>query len=419
MFNFQSGLKSYADTTTRRAKNTIIESQRPMTEENNKAWWRWLWIPCGVAIAAGLAVGGALFFIFETFAGRGIAVLIFMVACLPASALFAFEKSWRRRFVPAALCVGMSLLLLISIVLSAPTGVPDSNSAINQAFLRDTSFPRFSPFNILPEIDQYKLGFIVGPRLGMLQSRKEAKRLSELFLPLYREMEQRAEYRALGSVSRYTLAQLWGGTFDVGHVYHYVPPASASTGAQLPVIIALHGFGGNNKAYLYTWEKFGNRNTYIVLCPSFGFGFWGRGGSDAVERVRQYAIEKLNGDPDRIYLAGYSNGSLGVSRTIAVHPDHYAGAVFISPAIDMSVLDSKQFLDAWGQRPILCVTGGADARISESGVSRNMETLKKSGLRCTYKIFTTEDHFLMFEPDGSCFAEIERWLKAQASSSAH
>ncbi len=390
-----------------------------MTQANDPSWLqhvsRWLWIPCGLLIVAGLLVGGALFFIFETFAGRSIAALIFTIACIPASALFAVEKSRRRRFVPVATTGGLGLLLFALIILSAPTGTPDSTSTINQVFLRDYDFPRFSPFNILPEIDQYKLGFIVGPRLGMLRGQKEARRLSELLLPLYREMEQRPEYCALGSVSRYTLAQLWGGTFDVGHVYQYVP--QASTESRLPVMIALHGFGGNNKAYLAIWEKFGIRNTYIVLCPSFGFGSWGGGGSDAVERVRQYAIEKLNGDPDRIFLAGYSNGSLGVSRTIAVHPEHYAGAIFISPAIDTHVLNSAPFLKAWGNRPILCVTGTADGRISESSVSSNMESLKGLGLHCDYKVYPQEDHFLMFEPDGQCFREIERWLGAEVARS--
>ena len=390
-----------------------------MTQQSNNAWLggqrasRWLWIPCGLLIMAALALGGVLFFIFETFTGRSIALLIFTTACIPASVLFAVGKS-KRRFVPLVVSGGLSLLLSALILLSAPTGAPDPKGPINQVFLRDYDFPRFSPFNLLPEMDQYKLGFVLGPRLGLLQSAKEAKRLSELFLPLYREMEQRSDYRALGSVSRYTLAELWGGAFDVGHVYQYVPPAAAGT--RLPVIIALHGFGGNNKAYLYTWEKFGIRNKYIVLCPSFGFGFYGNGGIEAVERVRQYAIEKLFGDPDRIFLAGYSNGSLGVSRTIASHPEHYAGAVFLSPAIDSNALDSDEFLKAWGKRPILCLTGGADARIAERNVFIKIETLKKNGVRCTYKVYPNEDHFLMFEPDGRCFEDLEHWLSAVAES---
>ncbi len=387
-----------------------------MAQQSNNAGWRraarWLWIPCGLLIAAGIAAGGALFLIFETVTGRGIAMLIVTTACIPASVLFAVEKS-RRRLVPLAVSGGLGLLMFALIMFSAPAGTPDSTSTINQVFLRNYNFPHFSPFNLLPEIDQYKLGFVLSPRLGVLRYEAEAKRLSELFLPRYREMEKRPEYRALGSVSRYTLAELWGGSFDAGHVYQYVPAASAET--RLPVIIALHGFGGNNKAYLYTWEQFGIRNKYIVLCPSFGFGFWRNGGSDAIERVRKYAIEKLSGDPDRIFLAGYSNGSLGVSRTIASHPEHYSGAVFISPAIDMNALDSEQFLKAWGTRPVLCLTGGADARISERVVSMNMEALKGNGVRCTYKAYPNEDHFLMFETNGICFPDIEQWLRSESA----
>ena len=387
-----------------------------MAQRTNNAGWRratrWLWIPCGLLIVAGVVAGGALFLIFETFTGRGIAMFIVTTACFPASVLFAVEKS-RRRLVPLAVSGGLGLLVFALIMLSAPAGTPDSTSAINQVFLRNYNFPRFSPFNLLPEIDQYKLGFVLGPHLGLLRNEAEAQRLSELFLPRYREMEKRPEYRAMGSVSRYTLAELWGGSFDAGHVYQYVPAASAET--RMPVIIALHGFGGNNKAYLNTWEQFGIRNKYIVLCPSFGFGFWRNGGRDAIERVRRYAIEKLSGDPDRIFLAGYSNGSLGVSRTIASHPEHYAGAVFISPAIDMNALDSEQFLKAWGRRPVLCLTGGADARISERVVFTNMEALKGNGVRCTYKAYPNEDHFLMFEPNGSCFPDIEQWLRSESA----
>lgn len=382
-----------------------------MTEPSPRKWIRWLWIPSAFVLLAAALPGAMMLLVAETFAGRCAGLLTILLGCLPAAALLSREN-FRRRYWPLGFVGMLTLIAALVLLIGAPTGDTGQQTGIRQVFLSNAAFPRFSPMNVVPEIDQFKFGFLFGAKLGVLQDAAEARRASAVFLPLYREMETRPDYRALGSVERYTLAELWGGTFDVGHVYQYVPPAlPASAQGRKPVLIVLHGFGGNNKAYLYAWEQFGVRNDCIVLCPSFGFGLYRGGETDAIERVRAYAIDTLHADPERIFLAGYSNGGLGVSRTIAEFPEHYAGAILLSPVIDSGALANTEFARSWGTRPILCITGNADRRIAERAVAARIGQLKALGVNFTYTVIEKGDHFLMFESREKCFQEIEAAMR--------
>ncbi len=356
---------------------------------------RRLRIPVSILTSTGAVLLLVLGLILETWRGRLLLAPAFLALALPNPVLGLACRTDRRDR-----CIRVSLLLAVAAIVSvaasllaAPSGRGEPGSPVQQAILSGREFPRFSLFNLLPDVDQMKLGIVFGPLVGILQSRDEAHRIAETIVPLERDAEARPEYRTLGSVSGWTLAEYGEGRFDAGHLYQQVPAHRADE--HLPALIVLHGFGGNHKAYPAAFEEFGTRNRTIVLCPSFGFGFYGDGCVDALERVRRHAVETLGADPRRIYLLGYSNGGIGVFKTTASHPDRYAGMILVS-AVFRSIYFSPEARAIWGDRPILSLSGATDRRIPSEYSSDNEAVLRKQGFRVTSHLYPDEDHFLIF-----------------------
>ena len=117
---------------------------------------------------------------------------------------------------------------------------------------------------------------------------------------------------------------------DSGHIYTYVPPHAP--GERLPVLLFLHGSFGNFKGYFYLWRRFADQHHWIVACPSFGFGNWYRSvGPPAIARALERTLAGTPADPERVVLAGLSNGGTGVVRAAAsATPKAYAGLIFLS-----------------------------------------------------------------------------------------
>ena len=382
----------------------------PGPGQSRQVLFRRLRIPVAI-LACGLALPVlALGLIFETWRGRLALVPFLAATALPPVLLSLACSADRRarRFAAPGILVAVLGVSLSAVLLAAPPGRAEPGSSVQQAFLADRGFHRLSPFNLIPELDQMKAGIVLGPALGLLQDREEARRLTEIVLPLERAAENRVEYRQMGSVAGWTLAENWGGAFDAGHLYQYVPPRTS--GERLPVLVVLHGFGGNHKAYLLAFEEFGARNRFIVLCPSYGFGFYRDGWPDAMDRVRAYALEKLAADPDRIFLLGYSNGGIGVFKAAAAHPNQYAGMILIS-AVNRLDLFTPEVRAAWGERPILCLYGGKDDRIPPEYVSGGNDKLRKLGLRVTEHLYPEEDHFLIFSERRGIADRIRAWME--------
>lgn len=353
----------------------------------------------------------ALGLIFETWRGRLALVPFLAVAASPPVLLSLACSANRgaRRYAASGILLAVLGVSLFAVLLAAPPGRAEQGSSVQQEFLADRSFHRLSPFNLIPELDQMKLGVVLGPALGLLQSREEARRLTEVVLPLERAAENRADFRQLGSVAGWTLAENWDGEFDAGHLYQYVP--ARTSGERLPALVVLHGFGGNHKAYPLAFEEFGAKNRFIVLCPSYGFGFYRDGWPEAMDRVRAYALEKLGADSDRIFLLGYSNGGIGVFKATAAHPKQYAGMILVS-AVNRLDLFTPEVRAEWGARPILCLYGGKDDRIQPEYVSGGNDKLRKLGLRVTEHLYPEEDHFLIFSQHRGISDRISDWMGA-------
>jgi pimeloyl-ACP methyl ester carboxylesterase len=364
----------------------------------------------GVGILFTLASG---WFLFNacTWVGRGVAIAGLILAILPAIFLARrFSQAHRTFWGWVSLALGVVLIGVVgAIIFTAPDGVASPDSPVSHRFTGATRFQRYALANIIPETEQMNLGLLLMPYLDAIFTVEQAQRVGPFTLELYQEMENDPHFHRLGSVLGWAYAEVVGLPFDVGHYYLYIPQNRSE--GPLPAIVFLHGSLGNFKSYTWVWARFAEENGYVIIAPSFGFGNWLRpGGVEAVTRALDDAATVVELDPNRVYLAGISNGGLGVSRLAMASPEQFRGLIFLSPVMATEIVDSAEFLDTWRGCPVLVITGEVDRRIPFKYVTTRVSNLQAGGVEVTYITYPDEDHFLFFSQPASVLNDIVDWL---------
>ena len=353
-----------------------------------------------------------LLFAAQTWTGTGLALSGLITLLLPITLLFSYQlpihhRLWRR----VSLVLGFCLVGLIgSILWRTPTGSPNINSPVSHQFSQPTTFPRFVLPNVVPEVEQLNLGFTVMSYLDPILDTTQATYLSELTFTIYSEMENDPNFHALGSVMGWAYAEILGKPFNVGHYYRYIPQNHGNK--PLPVLIFLHGSAGNFKGYFWLLSKLAEEQGMIIIAPSFGFGNWQPpDGTEAVLAALFRTAAQTPIDQKRIYLAGISNGGLGVSRAAATSPNQFCGLIFLSPVMDQGIVDGQAFQRAWQERPILVITGEDDRRVPLGFVEERIMHLKNGHVDVTPIYYPNEDHFLFFSQPEPVLNNISTWIE--------
>lgn len=354
-----------------------------------------------------------LLFQAETVAARLVA-LVFPLLWLSA---VAADILWRRRPERHKLIRGgfgvavvLSLLLLGGAWWLTPDGRPLPGASARQVYLHGGGYRRLSPANLVPEVDQLNFGVTLLSHIGGLMPGEDASRIRRLFQTVYREMDQSAEFRALGSNLNYCYRELFLLPFDSGHTYVYIP-ATPRSGKKLPVILFLHGSLGNFKGYLWVLKALADRHPCAVVAPSFGDGNWNRdNGEKAVERTLQWITMQPQLDDRRVYLACISNGGRGLLRAAIKDPFAYRGLISISGYLEEELVQSGRFVQGWAGRPILVMQGKKDERVPPEDVERAVSTMSLNGLKVTYRNWPEEDHFLFFSARSEVIRVLDQWL---------
>ena len=114
-------------------------------------------------------------------------------------------------------------------------------------------------------------------------------------MSLYRQIEADPEARGLRPVTHFAVRELVGANVDPGHYFAYVPQARPAE--RLGALVFLHGNSGNLQILPWACREFAEARRVIILCPTFGFGFWGEGGVEAVDRALLDASARWAIDP--------------------------------------------------------------------------------------------------------------------------
>jgi len=339
----------------------------------------------------------------ETTAGHLFAVDALSLLLLPALLGRALRRRGQRRWAPTLVAGALFAALFVVLALLSPDGQAPAGSPLATVYPR-MPFRRFALANLLPEIDQLKLGTYLVPYAGQGISPGQARHLRDVVLRVYRPMERDRAMRALGSAMTYAYADA-----DSGHHYQFVPPRRA--GERPAAIVFLHGSAGNFKGYLAVWRELAEAPGIIVIAPSFGLGNWQRpGGTAAIERARRTAIRELGADPRRVILAGLSNGGRGVTRAMAeAPPGRYRGVILVSSVTEPEVVEGGA---GWYGTPVLVVHGKKDDRLPWDFVEQGTAALQGAGARVTVRADAEEDHFLFFSRPRLVRRWVGDWLRA-------
>jgi predicted esterase len=364
----------------------------------------------GVPIVSLLA-GGLLLLVFgATPQGRTVGLSAAILGGVLYCSVGYWSREWfkriRRRFYAAA--IPAALLMYLVPMFLAPSG-GKADGRVRNCFLRGQGvFHRYSPWNVVPEIDQLKVGTWLLP-LGEVDY-AEASRIRSLLLPIYEEMDRDPEFHAAGSVMGMGYRELARMDFRTGHYYLFLPEASG--GKPLPCLVFLHGIGGNMKACLGVLSKLSRQKKCAVIAPTFGFGNWGKSeGAQFVVDVVHEALTTHRLDPKKVYLMGYSNGAMGVTRAAIAEPGLFSGLIYLSPVTEDEFFSTEEFLTPTRDRRILFLHGGRDKRIPRTFVATTVAFL--SGRRCDVqlKVYEDEDHYLLFSQQEAVLGDIVEFMK--------
>jgi predicted esterase len=107
-----------------------------------------------------------------------------------------------------------------------------------------------------------------------------------------------------------------------------------------------------------------------------------------VERAVRYTFEHFDEiDPERVWLAGLSQGGAGVGRAAVALPDVFAGLVFISPTMEPAILANE----AMAVQRVLVIHGDADRPVTLKCVEQGIEALRSAGADVTVRRDPTVD----------------------------
>ena len=180
--------------------------------------------------------------------------------------------------------------------------------------------------------------------------------------------------------------------------YRIFIPASYDGSKATPLVVALHGMGGDENSmfdgYKETLKREAERLGFIVACPkgrdtaSMYRGSAEQDVMDVMKEVeRDYRI-----DLKRVYLMGHSMGGYGTWSVAIDHPDLFAALGPISGGGDVNGMVKIKNI------PEYVVHGDDDRTVNVNQSRRMVEAGKKAGANITYVEVPGGSHISVAEP---------------------
>ena len=368
-------------------------------------------ILCGVPIVSLLVLGLLFAFFSMTWKGRCVG----LSAVLFGGLLFASVGYWNRAWFTArrkqlfAVLIPAGLILVIVPAFLAPDGGSQESCARNCFLGGEGHFQRYSPWNIIPEVDQVAVGLRLVPLGDPYVDFNKARQMRELMLQAHQHMEASPEFARLGSVRGLTYRDLFRAGNGAGHYYVFLPETDSD--APIPCLVFLHGMGGNLKSYFWVMSQISTRMKCAVVAPTFGLGLWQKEeSSEFIVDVTREAMETLPIDPKQIYLMGYSQGAVGVTRAAVREPGLYHGLIYLSPITEDDRFGAPEFESQKEDLRLLFLHGRNDSRIPCNFVEGTARTLRQTGYDVEIKIYDGEDHYLTLSQPEALLDELARFM---------
>lgn len=160
-----------------------------------------------------------------------------------------------------------------------------------------------------------------------------------------------------GTFDRYRVliaSRLGGGNLHSvnGYNYYLLEPAGSVPEGGWPVVVALHGFGGQGADMMSIASLF-TKEGIVYAAPTFGgyAPYPGDGPITPMLNILNDINQQLPIDPDRVVLLGFSQGGTFAYRFSVYHPE-WVGGVVTAGAPDLSAgepTENMPYVFTWGE----------------------------------------------------------------------
>ncbi|WP_208613875.1 alpha/beta hydrolase [Arthrobacter sedimenti] len=164
-------------------------------------------------------------------------------------------------------------------------------------------------------------------------------------------------------------------------------PESLATDEPVPLLVALHGAGGDAQGGLSVLRAAAEELGIVILAPASRAATWDaiRGGygpdTEVINRALEEVFSFVTVDPDRIGVAGFSDGASYALGLGLANGDLFSKVVAFSPGFVPAGPQN-------GQPAIFISHGTEDAVLPIDATSRRVvPTLKRRGYEVVYREF--------------------------------
>ncbi len=194
-------------------------------------------------------------------------------------------------------------------------------------------------------------------------------------------------------------------TLEDTYNYQVYLPANYTPDKKWPVILSLHGTGENGEDGLaptrmglgLTLRKNAWKHPCIVVMPQCRENrFWWDQEMEALAMTAlEQTIREMNGDPQRVYLTGYSSGGFGAWIFAAKYSSKFAGlAAMGSPSPLIGTTDEENALipQYYKNTPIWIFHGETDPIVQVGDLRKLVKALKDAGVSVRYTEYRDVGH---------------------------
>ena len=189
------------------------------------------------------------------------------------------------------------------------------------------------------------------------------------------------------------------------HTVRLPAPEANPSKERPPLLLLLHGVGANERQMSALAPAFDPRfvvvsvRSPLVLGPD-AFGWFrvtftpqgpvivaeeAKAGWKLLAQFIEEAVAGYGADPERVFLAGFSQGAIMALATLLTAPEKVAGAVAMSGRLLPEVLPHAASDDALRAKPALIVHGDADEKLGIGLARWAREQLARFPLALTYR----------------------------------